>query len=86
MKTSKKTQAMQVYYPIADYFLIKQVAKSKKMPVAKWIREITLKEANKKSKKPITLYDALPKIKLSGEDTHTSERIDEIIYNNPHGE
>ncbi|MDZ4245205.1 MAG: hypothetical protein U1D98_04780 [Candidatus Gracilibacteria bacterium] len=80
MKTQKnKTQAAQVYFPKSVYFKIKIEAKREDKPMAAWIRDIVLKELEKKNKGKKRLSDlktfSVPEFK-----GFKPEDIDKIVY------
>lgn len=75
----KKTQAAQVYFPVDVYYQIKFISEREGKPMAAWIRDVVNKEVAKKRKKKMKMSD-LPTFSHPGADPYTSEKIDEIVY------
>jgi hypothetical protein len=76
------TQAAQVYFPIEDYFEIKQIAQEEGVPLAAWIRKLALKEVKKHASKKSKFSD-LPTFKWKGPQKNLSEHIDQVLYDSP---
>lgn len=76
---SKKTQAAQVYFPVGLYLQIKEQAKLENKSLAKWLRDLALKELQKNNKKRKSLLD-LPSYEWDDVDPHLSENIKKELY------
>ncbi len=80
----KKIQAAQVYFPADMYLRLKRLAKNENKPLASWFRDLAAKELKKKEPKRMKLSD-MPTFNWPDLDPYTSEKVDEIVYGNPHG-
>lgn len=74
-----KQQAAQVYYPKGAYLQLKIVAAEEGKPLASWIRDVTLREMEKKLKKKKSLSQ-MKTYSFPGVDPGTSQKVDEIVY------
>ena len=84
MKTAhKKTQAAQVYFPVDLYWEIKLIAGEEDKPTATWIRDVVTKEVEKARKKRKPFSEMPTFSNWKSDDPYISEKIDEIVYDNP---
>ncbi len=75
-----KQQAAQVYFPSPLYFQIKQIAQEEGQPMATWVRDLVIKEVEKRRKKR-PKFSELPTFAWKHiDDPHLSEHIDQVIY------
>ncbi len=78
----KKIQAAQVYFPIEIYMKAKLISKNEGKPLATWVRELVVKEVNRKSKDSKKFSD-LPTFSWKNVNPHFSEHLDDILYDSP---
>ncbi len=82
MGASKKVQAAQVYFSTDLYMKAKLISRSEGKPLAAWVRELVVKEVNRKSKSHKKFSD-LPTFSWENVDPNLSEKLDDVLYDSP---
>ena len=82
MVISRKIQAAQVYFSSDLYMKVKLISKNEGKPLATWVRELVVKEVNRKSKSRKKFSD-LPTFSWKNVDSNLSENLDDVLYDSP---